>query len=194
MIRNKKDLIEYLEKDKFALEKNYRRPKFFGDEIWKFQICLRKYEYYKNTKKNLFMYYYYKLKFHRMSIKLGYEIPPNTFGSGLRINHIGPIIVHRNVKIGQWCDVFNGVNIGLWKNQPPKIGNRVWIGPGAKIFGDVEIKDDIFIGANSVVCKNLESTGSYAGTPAKLVNNQIPDFLKNRSEKYEKQKHKDKKY
>ncbi len=162
MIKNKQDLTEYLEKDKFALEMQKKHPSFFGDEIWKFQICLRKYEYYKNTKKNFLLYCYYRLKYHFMSVKLGFEIPPNVFGAGLRINHKGQIIVQRNARIGEWCDIFNGVNIGMWKSKVPDIGNRVWIGPGAKIFGGINIGDDTFIGANAVVCKSYAGGGNIS--------------------------------
>lgn len=48
MIRTKEELKGYLLADKIALRKGKNRPSFFGDEIWKFEICLRKYEYYMN--------------------------------------------------------------------------------------------------------------------------------------------------
>lgn len=49
MIRTKEDLRLYLQKDKEALEITRRHPRIIGDEIWKFQIALRKHEYYKNS-------------------------------------------------------------------------------------------------------------------------------------------------
>ena len=49
MIRTKEDLRLYLQKDKEALEITRKRPRILGDEIWKFQIALRKHEYYKNS-------------------------------------------------------------------------------------------------------------------------------------------------
>lgn len=51
MIYSKEDLHYYLKKDKEALGISKKRPSFFGDEIWKFQIILRHYEYYINVKK-----------------------------------------------------------------------------------------------------------------------------------------------
>ncbi len=50
MIYTKDDLKQYLEKDKFALKINRKKPKLFGDEIWKYQIALRKLEYYTNNR------------------------------------------------------------------------------------------------------------------------------------------------
>nr|WP_292372222.1 hypothetical protein [Methanosarcina sp. UBA411] len=52
------------------------------------------------------------------------------------------------------------------------MGNNVYIGPGAKIFGNITIADDIAIGANSVVNKSFYEKGiSIAGVPAKKINN-----------------------
>ena len=45
MIETKKDLNEYLICDKKQLGITRRFPRPFTDEIWKFEIALRKYEY-----------------------------------------------------------------------------------------------------------------------------------------------------
>ncbi len=50
MITSKEDLLLYLACDKKALNIKRRRPKFLGDEIWRYQIALRKHEYYTNVK------------------------------------------------------------------------------------------------------------------------------------------------
>lgn len=46
MISSKGELSYYLECDKVALGKKRSRPALFGDEIWKYQICMRKLSYY----------------------------------------------------------------------------------------------------------------------------------------------------
>lgn len=48
MILNKNDLKEYLLADKKQLGITRRFPRPFTDEIWKFEIILRKYEYWEN--------------------------------------------------------------------------------------------------------------------------------------------------
>lgn len=53
-----------------------------------------------------------------------------------------------------------------WKST--KIGNHVSIGSNASIL-PVEICDNVVIGAGSVVTKNINKPGIYAGNPAKLV-------------------------
>ena len=51
---------------------------------------------------------------------------------------------------------------------PTKIGDRVNIGSNATIL-PVQICDDVVIGAGSVVTKNIEKAGKYAGNPATEV-------------------------
>ncbi len=102
---------------------------------------------------------------------LGFSIPCNVFGPGLRINHYGLLVVNPKSKIGEWCDIHQGVNIGeSFDCKAPKIGSNVWIGPGTKIFGGIEIADNICIGANSVVGKSFtERDITIAGIPAKKI-------------------------
>ena len=49
------------------------------------------------------------------------------------------------------------------------IGNNVWIGRGCMILEGTEIRDNVIVGANSVVKGKLEANSLYAGTPAKLI-------------------------
>lgn len=84
-------------------------------------------------------------------------------------------MVQPNSRIGANCilniDVVIGQNYGDPK-KVPLIGNNVFIGPGAKLFGKITIADNIAIGANSVVNKSfLESGISIGGVPAKKISN-----------------------
>lgn len=49
MIQTKSELEYYLRKDREALGISRRRPRLVGDDIWKFEIALRKHEYYHNA-------------------------------------------------------------------------------------------------------------------------------------------------
>ena len=53
MINSKADLNKYLEMDKKALQRKDNKPRLFGDDIWKYEIALRKHEYYVNTKPSI---------------------------------------------------------------------------------------------------------------------------------------------
>lgn len=89
MIRSKEDLLRYLEMDKKALGKEYNRPRLFGDEVWKFEITLRKHEYYLNTGRNRFLCKWYQFKHHILGIILGFSIPCNVFGGGYELTITG---------------------------------------------------------------------------------------------------------
>jgi len=177
MINSKEELRFYLDADKIALGRN-GTPIFLGDEVWKFQIALRKCEYY-NKKRGLFriLYFYYKYVKLKLGLKLGFDIPEGVFGAGLRINHFGNITVNGKCKIGRWCDIHQGVNIGasnpekrvVGKNYTPVIGDNVWIGPGAKIYGDIKIGSQVQIGANAVVNKSFGENVTIGGIPAKVI-------------------------
>lgn len=185
MIQSFSDYQFYLEADKVSLriEEALKLKSDFAIaellEIWKFQRLLRKIEYYKNCKcqESLVWLPFYKLlffRFIRLSEKLGYSIPPNVFGPGLCIKHRGTIVIAETAKIGANCNIHVCVNIGVAAGAPhqvPKIGNNVYIAPGVKIFGDLEIADGIAIGANAVVNKSFREPGiAIAGIPAQKIN------------------------
>jgi serine O-acetyltransferase len=184
MIKSKQDYKYYLEADRIALGKKKKKPMLFFDEVWIFQRLLRKVEYYKNCKNSSFYrpyYYYLYLKFHLLSLFLGFHIKPNVFGPGLSISHPGTIVVNGNTRVGANCRIHVCTVIGTkagYGNVTPKIGNNVYIGPGAKIFGDIEIADGIAIGANSVVNKSFtEPNIGIAGVPAKKINDKGSENL-----------------
>ena len=177
MIKNKKDYLEFLIQDKIALGRKTKKPKW-NDYIWKYEILLRKCEYLKNTGggyTNKFLFKIFNFKRNCLGLKLGFSIPLNVFDSGLSIAHIGPIIVNGGSKIGKNCRIHVGVNIGTQAGKQcdaPILGNNIYIGPGAKLFGKIIIADDIAIGANAVVNKSFEESGiSIAGVPAKKISN-----------------------
>lgn len=178
MINSKETYKLFLMCDKKALGISKIKPSIFGDEIWKFEILLRKAEYYKNTKKkNLLkkiLYYITMYRFHKARVKLGFSIPLNVFGPGLSIAHRGTIIVNGNAKIGKNCRIQECTTIGATNGESsaPVLGNNIFIGSGARIIGNIKIADDIAIGANAVVNKNFDTPGiTIAGVPAKKVSN-----------------------
>lgn len=109
-----------------------------------------------------------------MGLRCGFTIPPNTCGKGLNLAHTGTIVISAYAVIGENCRIHAGVNIGTaagTQGQAPKIGNNVYIGPGAKIYGPITLADGIAIGANAVVNKDcLEENVTLAGVPAKVIN------------------------
>ena len=102
-----------------------------------------------------------------MSISYKAEI-----GKGLAIVHYGSIVINEAAVIGENCRVHECVCIGATNgnDRAAVIGNNVFIASGAKIIGDVHIANDVAIGANAVVVKDIDLEGTtWGGIPAKLI-------------------------
>jgi len=176
MIRSKDDYVAYLEADRQAMGRNGTTSCFFLlDPLWAFLRLLRKVEYYRNCSCGSIARYYllylrFKLKIYQLM--LGFTIPPNAVGPGLKLPHYGTIVIHDNARIGSNArinvDVVIGENNG--SDNVPVIGNNVVIEAGAKIFGKITIADGVHIGANSVVNKSfVEPDTVIVGVPAKVI-------------------------
>lgn len=179
MINSKKDYKIYLEADRKA--RNYPKKRIWlGNRkevpLLKYQILMRKTEYYNNCKTgyiNKIILLWLKYKYKKLSIKYGFTIPINTFGPGLCIAHRGTIVINDATKIGKNCRINIDVNIETnmgESGQSPIIGDNCFIGPGAKLFGRISIGNNVAIGANSVVNKSFPDNVTIAGVPAKIVN------------------------
>lgn len=182
MIASKSDYKDYLEADKVALNKaGCKRPRYKHDVVWQYQRLLRKAEYYQNCRQDIggkLIGKLVKLRFVSLGQKMGFSIPLNVFGKGLSIAHYGTIVVNNKAQIGDYCRIHEGVTIGVdgedyWDDEDgvsAKIGDRVFIGSGAKIIGDVTIADDVAIGAGAVVVKDItEPHTTWGGVPARKI-------------------------
>jgi serine O-acetyltransferase len=117
-----------------------------------------------------------RLILYHYSIKFGISIPDTTsIGSGFYIGHYGGIVVNSRAVIGKNCNISHGVTIGQLNRGKhagcPVIGNNVFIGPGAKIMGNIHIGDGAAIGANCVVVKDVPSWSVVVGVPGRIVSN-----------------------
>jgi len=177
MIKTKNDLKEYL---------LYEKERYFGKEkilfsyimgvsekiiIWKFQKNLRKYEFHLNNN-HIIRKILFKYKLLRFRNKYGINIPPNTIKKGLKIMHLGSILVNQNASIGENCSIHINTAIvaGGTNDEAPNIGNDVIIGIGSTLLGKIVIGNKCVIGAGAVVNKSFEEDGvAIAGVPAKII-------------------------
>ena len=114
----------------------------------------------------------WKIRYNINAIICGFEIPVNVFGKGLSIAHKGTIVVNGAVRVGDNCRLHTCVNIGTAPGVGglvPSIGNNVYIGPGAKLWGRIVIGNNVMIGANSVVGKSFPDNVCIAGVPARII-------------------------
>ena len=110
-------------------------------------------------------------------VLFGIEVTPKCYiGKGLYIPHtFGTVIGAR--QIGENVTIFQGVTIGakyadtnFTINTRPIIGNRVIIGAGAKILGNISIGNDSIISSNSLVISNVPDGATMIGVPALMKN------------------------
>lgn len=103
----------------------------------------------------------------------GIEIHPGAkIGKRLVIDHGMGVVIGETTEIGDDCLIFHGVTLGGKSfsdvKRHPTIGNKVIIGAGAKILGNITIGDNSIVGANSVVTKDVPSGVVVTGIPAQL--------------------------
>lgn len=112
----------------------------------------------------------YKVAFKLVQILTGIELPCEVeLGRHFVIDHFGGIVVSGYARFGDNCRIRNGVVVGLSRvDDPcaPVIGNNVDIGAGAKVLGRITVGDNVLIGANAVVVKDVPPNSIAVGVPA----------------------------
>lgn len=115
-----------------------------------------------------------RIMHRRYSIKYGIDAPFNTeIGTGFYIGHYGGIIINYNSIIGKNCNISAGVIIGQSNRGKrkgyPIIGDSVFIGPGAKIIGNIRVGNNVAIGANCVVTSDVPDNAVVVGIPGRVI-------------------------
>lgn len=101
----------------------------------------------------------------------GVEIHPGAvIGHRFFIDHGMGVVIGETAEVGDDVMLYHGVTLGGRSLQRvkrhPTVGSRVTIGAGARILGPVYIGDDVQIGANSVVVKDVPAGAIATGIPA----------------------------
>lgn len=141
-------------------------------------------KFYKRKNKLLFIFF--RLLHRHYSYKFGIDLAIDaTIGYGLYIGHFGGITISPDTIMGDNCNLSQGVTIGVsgrGENRGvPKLGNCIFVGPGAKLFGKIEIGDFSAIGANAVVNKSFKSQSVIVGIPSKSISQLgSDDFILNK--------------
>lgn len=109
----------------------------------------------------------------------GIEIHPGaTLGPGFFIDHGMGVVIGETAEIGRDVTIYHGVTLGgtsLEKGKRhPTIGERVTIGAGAKVLGNITIGADSRIGANAVVVKSVPENSVVVGVPGQVVRRSQP--------------------
>jgi serine acetyltransferase len=105
---------------------------------------------------------------------LGVELPPSVVaGPGLRIWHGTGLVVHANVRLGADVTLRHNTTLGA-KGEAhdapaPVLGDRVDVGAGAIVLGDLTVGDDAVVGAGAVVVDDVPAGATVVGNPARIL-------------------------
>jgi serine O-acetyltransferase len=99
----------------------------------------------------------------------GLDIPPNIpIGPGLYIPHpLGNVVMAE--RIGSRVTLVSNVTIGMRRELVfPIIGDDVYVGAGARVLGPIRVGNNVSIGANAVVLKDVPDNSTAVGVPAQI--------------------------
>jgi serine O-acetyltransferase len=104
----------------------------------------------------------------------GIEIHPGaTIGRRFFIDHGTGVVIGETTEIGDDVLLYQGVTLGGTGNEKgkrhPTLGNRVVVGAGAKILGNIKIGDNVKVGAGSVVVHPVPDNSTVVGIPGRVV-------------------------
>ena len=104
----------------------------------------------------------------------GIEIHPGaTIGRRFFIDHGSGVVIGETTNIGDDVLLYQGVTLGGTGHgkgkRHPTIGDRVVIGTGAKVLGNIRIGDNVKIGAGSVVVHPVPDNSTVVGIPGRVV-------------------------
>lgn len=90
-------------------------------------------------------------------------------GPGLALPHAQNLILGSQCQIGRNCAIYHDVTLGRqrWKPGEPKLGDRVCVFAGAKIFGNVVVGDHSEVGANTVVTHDIPPDSVVVVSPCR---------------------------
>ena len=95
------------------------------------------------------------------------------------IDHGMGVVIGETAEVGDDVMLYHGVTLGGRSMQRvkrhPTVGDRVTIGAGARVLGPVYIGDDVQIGANSVVVKDVPAGAIATGIPAQIRSRRARD-------------------
>ncbi len=116
---------------------------------------------------------FYLLGKRLIEVYSGISISPHArIGRGFFIEDFGSIYIGPSL-IGENCSLSHEVSVGLIgsidSDDLPVLGDRVFIGTGAKIVEPVSVGDDVAVGAMAVVTTDLPDCSVAVGVPARII-------------------------
>ena len=145
----------------------------------KFMTIFRLTQHYRRKNRVLFYFFFFWLR--NLKYKYGFDISYRTqIGKGFYIGHFGNVVIHGDTIIGDNCNISQGITFGVnnagKKMGVPTIGNNVFVGPGACVFGNITIGNHVTIGANSVVTEDVPDNQTVLSPTVTIINKDLSPF------------------
>ena len=145
----------------------------------KYMTIFRLTQYFR--KRNRPLFYFFFLWLRRLKFKYGFDISYRTqIGKGFYIGHFGTVVIHGDTIIGDNCNISQGITFGVSNSGRyigvPQIGNNVFVGPGACIFGAIRIGNHVTIGANAVVTEDVPDHHTVLSSKTTTIERDLSSF------------------
>lgn len=111
---------------------------------------------------------------HLARFLTGIEIHPGAqIGQGVFIDHGMGVVIGETAIIGDYTLIYQGVTLGGTGKESgkrhPTLGENVVVGAGAKVLGNIQIGNEVRIGAGSVVLRDVPSDCTVVGVPGRII-------------------------
>ena len=130
-----------------------------------------------NGTSNRLLRIFYQFRYQRLMHSYGCEIPLNVEipDSTVFPHQYYGIFISGWAKIGENCTIFQHVTIGsntlsdTLHPGAPIIGDNVYIGSGAKLVGGVSVGNNVRIGANCIVFKDIPDNSTVVMQAPRII-------------------------
>jgi serine acetyltransferase len=114
----------------------------------------------------------YRLLKNRLNLKYGidtgFEV---SIGPGLKLVHLGGVVIHKDTIIGSNLTILNNTTIGQKDSniKVPILGDDVYMGVFSAVLGDIHVGSNVVVGSHTLVLSDVPSGSKVVGIPGRIL-------------------------